>query len=98
MVAAVLGNFAHVIFLGSDKHVEAAFALGEQLKYRHLIVPERQNAGLAPQGSLLEVVKLSQPIAPWMLQMLERTRRVEDTKAGVALPRGELGDQTRLFA
>ena len=88
-VEAVLGNFAHVIFLGSDKHVEAAFALGEQLKYRHLIVPERQNAGLAPQGSLLEVVKLSQPIAPWMLQMLERTRRVEDTKAGVALPRGE---------
>lgn len=88
-VEAVLAPFAHVILLASDKHVEAAFALGEQLKYRHLIVPERQSAGLSPQGSLLEVVKLSQPIAPWMLQMLERTRRVEDTKAGVSLPRGE---------
>lgn len=88
-VEAVLAPFAHVILLQSDKQAEAAFALGEKLKYRHLIVPERQMAGLAPQGSLLEVVKCKQPIAPWMLSMLERTQRVEDTTAGVALPRGE---------
>ena len=88
-VEAVLAPFAHVILLTQEKHAEAAFALGEQLKYRHLIVPERQSAGLAPRGSLLEVVKLRQPLAPWMLSMLERTQRVEDTRAGVALPRGE---------
>lgn len=88
-VEAVLAPFAHVILLTSEKNSEAAFALGEKHKYRHLIVPERQSAGLAPKGSLLEVIKLSQPIAPWMLQMLERTQRVEDTKAGAALPRGE---------
>lgn len=88
-VEAVLSPFAHVIMLNRTQDAEAAFALGEKLKYRHLIVPERQSAGLAPKESLLEVVKLSQPIAPWMLSMLERTRRVEDTKAGVALPRGE---------
>jgi chromosome segregation protein len=88
-VEAVLSPFAHVVLLHRAQDVEAAFALGEKLKYRHLIVPERQSAGLAPKESLLEVVKLSQPIAPWMLSMLERTRHVEDTKAGVALPRGE---------
>lgn len=88
-VEAVLAPFAHVILLTQEKHAEAAFALGEQLKYRHLIVPERQSAGLAPRGSLLEVVKLRQPLATWMLSMLERTQRVEDTRAGVALPRGE---------
>lgn len=88
-VEAVLSPFAHVILLTHSQDVEAAFALGEKLKYRHLVVPERQSAGLAPQGSLLEIVKLSQPIAPWMLSMLERTRRVEDTKAGAALPRNE---------
>jgi chromosome segregation protein len=88
-VEAVLAPFAHVILLHSDKQAEVAFALGEQLKYRHLIVPERQLAGLPPKGSLLEVVKLKQPVAPWMLSMLERTQRVEDTAAGVRLPRGE---------
>lgn len=88
-VEAVLAPFAHVILLHSDKQAEAAFALGEQLKYRHLIVPERQLAGLPPKGSLLEVVKLKQPVAAWMLSMLERTQRVEDTAAGVRLPRGE---------
>jgi len=88
-VEAVLGPFAHVILLHHPQDAEAAFALGEKLKYRNLIVPERQSAGLAPQGSLLEVVKLAQPIAPWMLNMLERTRRVDDAKAGSALPRGE---------
>lgn len=88
-VEAVLAPFAHVILLHSEKQAEAAFALGEKLKYRHLIVPERQLAGLPPKGSLLEVVKLKQPVAPWMLTMLERTQRVEDTAAGVTLPRGE---------
>jgi chromosome segregation ATPase len=88
-VEAVLGPFAHVILLHGSQDAEVAFALGEKLKYRNLIVPERQSAGLAPKGSLLEVVKLTQPIAPWLLHMLERTQRVEDTKAGSALPRGE---------
>ena len=88
-VEAVLAPFAHVIMLHNDKQAEAAFALGEKLRYRHLIVPERQLAGLPPKGSLLEVIKFKQPLAPWMLNMLERTQRVEDTAAGVALPRGE---------
>lgn len=88
-VEAVLSPFAHVILLNRAQDAEAAFALGEKLRYRHLVVPERQSAGLAPKGALLEVIKLSQPVAPWMLNMLERTQRVEDTKAGVLLPRGE---------
>ena len=45
--------------------------------------------GLAPQGSLLEVVRFSQPVPEWLMRLLERIRRVEDASAGAKLPRGE---------
>ena len=84
-VEAVLAPFAHVVLLEYEKDVEAAFSLGEKLKYRHLIVPERKAPRLAPQGSLLEVVKFARPIPSWMLDILERTRRVIDAKAEDAI-------------
>jgi chromosome segregation ATPase len=88
-VEAVLAPFAHVVLLAKDKDAEAAMALGEKLRYRHFIVPERTSPGLAPQGSLLEVVRFSQPVPEWLLRLLERIRRVEDASAGARLPRGE---------
>lgn len=88
-VEAVLAPVAHMVLLAHEKDAEAAFRLGEQLRYRHLIVPEHRSANLAPQGSLLEVVKFSRPVPGWMLDMLERTRRVVDARAGAQLPRGE---------
>ncbi|MBI3903226.1 MAG: AAA family ATPase [Nitrosomonadales bacterium] len=88
-VEAVLAPFAHIVLLAKDKDAEAAMSLGEKLRYRHFIVPERTQPGLAPQGSLLEVVRFSQPVPEWLLRLLERIRRVEDASAGAKLPRGE---------
>lgn len=88
-VEAVLAPFAHIVLLAKERDAEAAMALGEKLRYRHFIVPERTEAGLAPQGSLLEVVNFSRAVPDWLLRLLERIRRVEDASAGAKLPRGE---------
>jgi len=88
-VEAVLAPFAHLVLLAKSKDAEQAMALGEKLRYRHFIVPECVQPGLAPQGSLLEVVRFSKPVPEWLLRTLERTRRVEDASAGAKLPRGE---------
>jgi len=85
-VEAVLAPFAHIVLLAKDKDAEAAMALGEKLRYRHFIVPERTQPGLAPQGSLLEMVRFTQPVPEWLLRLLERIRRVEDASAGAKLP------------
>jgi chromosome segregation ATPase len=88
-VEAVLAPFAHIVLLARDKDAEQAMALGEKLRYRHFIVPDCLAAGLAPKGSLLEVVRFTKPVPEWLLRTLERTRRVEDAVAGAKLPRGE---------
>ncbi|HMA10877.1 MAG TPA: hypothetical protein VKO83_03245, partial [Steroidobacteraceae bacterium] len=88
-VEAVLAPFAHLVLLGRDKDAEPAMALGEKLRYRHFVVPDCVAAGLAPKGSLLEVVRFAKPVPEWLLRTLERTRRVEDAAAGARLPRGE---------
>ena len=88
-VEAVLAPSANIVLLAHEKDAERAFALGEKLKYRHFIVPERSQPPLALRGSLLEVVKFSRPVPDWISRVLERIRRVEDTKEGASLPRGE---------
>ena len=88
-VEAVLAPFAHLILLAKSKDAEGAMALGEKLRYRHFIVPDCVEAGLAPQGSLLEVVRFTRAVPEWLLRTLERTRRVEDAAEGAKLPRGE---------
>jgi chromosome segregation protein len=88
-VEAVLAPFAHLVLLAKSKDAEPAMALGEKLRYRHFIVPDCVEAGLAPQGSLLEVVRFTRPVPEWLLRTLERTRRVEHAAEGAKLPRGE---------
>jgi len=88
-VEAVLAPFAHLVLLAKSRDAEQAMTLGEKLRYRHFIVPECIQAGLPPQGSLLELVRFTKPVPEWLLRTLERTRRVEDTTAGAKLPRGE---------
>lgn len=88
-VEAALAPFAHIVLLQHARDAERAMALGEKQRYRNFIVPDCVTAGLAPQGSLLEVVRFSSPVPEWLLRTLERTRRVEDVAAGSKLPRGE---------
>jgi len=88
-VEAVLAPFAHIVLLEHRKDAEAAMALGEKLRYGHFIVPERSQPGLAPQASLLEVVRFTKAVPEWLLRLLERIRRVENAAVGAKLPRGE---------
>jgi chromosome segregation ATPase len=88
-VEAALAPFAHIVLLQHARDAERAMALGEKQRYRNFIVPDCVAAGLAPQGSLLEVVRFSSAVPEWLLRTLERTRRVEDVTAGSKLPRGE---------
>ncbi|MEW6132212.1 MAG: ATP-binding protein [Pseudomonadota bacterium] len=88
-VEALLAPFAHIVLLARAKDAERAFALGEKLRYRHYIVPERVDAPLPPQGSLLEVVRFARPVPEWLVQLLARTLRVEDAAEGAKLPRAQ---------
>ncbi|QLQ02448.1 MAG: chromosome segregation protein SMC [Thiobacillus sp.] len=88
-VEAVLAPSAHIVLLEHERDAERAMAIGEKLKYRSFIVPECVAPGLAPQGSLLEVVRFTSRVPEWLLRTLERTRRVDDVAAGAKLPRGE---------
>lgn len=88
-VEAVLAPSAHLVLLANEKDATKTMALGEKLRYRHFIVPDCVTAGLAPRGSLLEVVRFNKPVPEWLLRTLERTRRVEDAAEGGKLPRGE---------
>ncbi|HQO16407.1 MAG TPA: chromosome segregation protein SMC, partial [Methylotenera sp.] len=88
-VEAVLSSSAHIVLLADKKDEARALSLGEQLKYRHYIVPERAIAPLAPKNSLLEVVKFSRDVPEWVSRLLAGITRVEDAKAGASLPRNE---------
>ncbi|MBN8463538.1 MAG: AAA family ATPase [Dechloromonas sp.] len=61
-VEALLVPFAHLVILHRERDAEAAFALGEQHKYRHFIVPERSAPTLHAPGSIAEVVHFRRPV------------------------------------
>jgi chromosome segregation protein len=88
-VEAVLASSAHIVLLADKKDEARALSLGEQLKYRHYIVPERSQSLLAPKGSLLEIVKFSRDVPDWVSRVLAGITRVEDAKIGAGLPRSE---------
>lgn len=88
-VEAVLSSSAHIVLLADKKDEARAMSLGEQLKYRHYIVPERAQAPLAPKGSLLEIVQFSRDVPEWVSRLLANITRVEDAKAGANLPRNQ---------
>jgi len=88
-VEAVLASSAHIVMLADKKDEARALSLGEQLKYRHYIVPERAPPALAPNGSLLEIVKFSRDVPEWVSRVLAGITRVKDAKAGASLPRNE---------
>ncbi|MDP2825337.1 MAG: AAA family ATPase [Sulfuritalea sp.] len=88
-VEAVLAPFAHVVLLAREQDATAAFALGEKMRYRHFVVPERALPPTASPGSLLEVVKFAHPVPEWITRLLDRIRRIEDAHVGARLPRGQ---------
>ncbi|MBL8472730.1 MAG: AAA family ATPase [Rhodocyclaceae bacterium] len=88
-VEALLHPLRHLVLLHDANDQARAFALGESLRYRHFIVPERQSPASATPGSLLEVVQFNAPVPGWLSALLDRTRRVESPAEGAQLPRGQ---------
>lgn len=88
-VEAVLAPFRHVVLLTHAEDRDRAFVLGERRRYRHFLVPERVEIPLPTPGSLLEVLRFKRPAPPWLIQLLDRTQRVEDAEAGARQPQGQ---------
>lgn len=88
-VEAALAPLKHIILLRRDEDRAQAWALGEKLRYRHFIVPERSEPPVPTPGSLLEIVRFTRPAPLWLMQTLDRTQRVEDAETGALLPRGQ---------
>jgi chromosome segregation ATPase len=88
-VEALLQLYRHLVLLAHAEDQSRAFAIGERLRYRHFIVPERAMPPAPTSGSLLEVVQFTAPAPPWLMQLLDRTQRVPDASAGAQLPRGQ---------
>jgi chromosome segregation ATPase len=96
-VEALLVPYRHLVVLENTDDQARAFAIGEKLRFRHFIVPDRavppategSPCGAPTFQSLLEVVGFTAPAPPWLMQLLDRTQRVETADAGAQLPRGQ---------
>ncbi|NMG29235.1 AAA family ATPase [Aromatoleum evansii] len=84
---AVLRPYRHVILLERESDRHAAWALGERERFRHFVVPEREEAPPAVSRSLAEVVRFSAPVPRWLADLLNRIRRVDSVEAARDLPR-----------
>lgn len=88
-VEALLKAFPHLIVLHRADDATPAFAIGERLRYRHFITPEREPLKAASAGSVLEVLRFTAPPPPWFYNLLNRVQRVENVAAGNQLPSGQ---------
>jgi chromosome segregation protein len=86
-VEGVLAGYRHVVLLENASDREAAWAIGERLRYKHFVVADRAPVGRATPGTLLDVVDFSALPPEWLPRQLERIQRVEDVKLGAGLPR-----------
>jgi chromosome segregation ATPase len=81
-VEGVLGGYASVVLLERAKDAPAAYRLAEKERYRHFIVPDCITAPSIKDESLLAVVKFSAPAPSWLIDQLQRIRRVESVDEG----------------
>ncbi|WP_079435949.1 AAA family ATPase [Zoogloea sp. LCSB751] len=86
-VEAVLRPYRNVILLEREQDRHAAWALGEQDRFRHFIVPELEAAPPAADGSLAEVIRFADAVPRWLADLLNRIQRVEDADAARHLPK-----------
>ncbi|BAL24334.1 AAA family ATPase [Azoarcus sp. KH32C] len=84
---AVLRPYRNVILLERESDRHAAWALGERERFRHFVVPEREEAPPATLRSLAEVVRFSAPVPRWLSDLLNRIRRVDSVESARDLPR-----------
>lgn len=84
---AVLRPYRHVVLLEREADRHSAWALGERERFRHFVVPEREDAPPPAAMSLAEVVRFTAPAPRWLADLLNRIRRVDSVEAARELPR-----------
>lgn len=88
-VEALLAPYRHLVVLENPDDQARAFAIGEKLRYRHFIVPDRAVPPAPTFESVLEIAQFTAPAPSWLMQLLDRTQRVEAVRDGAQLPRGQ---------
>jgi len=88
-IEAVLAGVRHLILLEDPADRARAWRLGEQLKFRHYVVPDRAPAPRATPGSLLECLRFSADPPVWLSRLLDGIRRVDSVEEGAGLPEGQ---------
>jgi len=86
-VEALLQPYRHIVLLDRSSDREAAWRIAERLRYRHFVVADRKPLSKPLVNSVLEIVDFKQDAPDWLVQLLNRTRRVENASEGGALPR-----------
>ncbi|MGL1832654.1 AAA family ATPase [Rhodocyclaceae bacterium SMB388] len=86
-VEAVLRPYRHIVLLEREGDRHAAWALGERERFRHFVVPEREEAAPVRPQSLAEVVRFSAPVPRWLADLLNRIRRVDSVEFARKLDR-----------
>ncbi|KPC50079.1 ATP-binding protein [Amantichitinum ursilacus] len=81
-VEALLAPYRHIILLDKPQDRQRAFELGQQLKYRHFIVPDREKVGRANGNSILEIVDFKADAPAWLVSLLNRTQRAKSVADG----------------
>ncbi len=84
-VEALLAPFRHIVLLAKAGDKARAWEIGQRLKYRHFIVPEREVVPKATPGSVLEIVEFKADAPGWLVNLLNRTQRVKSVEAGSKL-------------
>lgn len=85
-VEAVLRGFRHVVLLDDPDDRARAWSLGEQLRFRHYVVPDRELAPPATRGSLAECVRFTAKPPAWLPKLLNDIQRVDSAAEGARLP------------
>jgi chromosome segregation ATPase len=85
-VEAVLAGVRHLILLEDPQDRAAAWRLGERLRYRHYVVPDRADVDHVRSGSLLECINFTAPPPVWLSRLLNDIQCVESVEHGAKLP------------
>ncbi|MBV1775272.1 AAA family ATPase [Burkholderiaceae bacterium DAT-1] len=81
-VEALLAPYRHIILLEREQDRAKAFSIGQQLRYRHFIVPEKEAIPLATPGSILEILDFKRDAPGWLTRQMNQVRRVKSVEAG----------------
>ncbi|MCL4474655.1 MAG: AAA family ATPase [Nitrospirae bacterium] len=88
-IESILRGYRYVVMLKKKEDKWKAFEIGEQLGYRHFIVPEAGEKGIkAPANSALSVVRLQDFVPDWIRRNLAEITLVDEVRDGKRLPEG----------